>query len=57
VEHVCAVVATDDERIVDCCREFGAEVIMTSETCQNGTFLLQPHLNSVCRTRTQLQFL
>lgn len=40
MKHVCAVVATDDERIADCCREFGAEVIMTSETCQNGTFLL-----------------
>lgn len=30
------VVATDDERIADCCRGFGAEVIMTSESCPNG---------------------
>jgi len=31
------VVATDDERIAECCREFGAFVVMTSENCQNGT--------------------
>jgi len=31
------VVATDDERIADCCQGFGAEVIMTSESCPNGT--------------------
>ncbi|XP_050219495.1 3-deoxy-manno-octulosonate cytidylyltransferase, mitochondrial [Mercurialis annua] len=31
------VVATDDERIAECCRGFGASVIMTSESCQNGT--------------------
>jgi 3-deoxy-manno-octulosonate cytidylyltransferase (CMP-KDO synthetase) len=31
------VVATDDERIADCCREFAADVIMTSESCKNGT--------------------
>ncbi|KAM7278757.1 hypothetical protein ACFE04_005891 [Oxalis oulophora] len=30
------VVATDDERIYSCCREFGADVIMTSESCRNG---------------------
>lgn len=30
------VVATDDEKIAACCREFGANVIMTSESCQNG---------------------
>ncbi|KAL3698163.1 hypothetical protein R1sor_012239 [Riccia sorocarpa] len=35
LDHV--VVATDDDRIADCCRGFGAEVIMTSETCANGT--------------------
>lgn len=31
------VVATDDEKIADCCRKFGADVIMTSESCRNGT--------------------
>ncbi|XP_031398196.1 3-deoxy-manno-octulosonate cytidylyltransferase, mitochondrial-like isoform X2 [Punica granatum] len=31
------VVATDDERIAECCRGFGANVIMTSESCRNGT--------------------
>lgn len=31
-----AVVATDDEKIAECCRGFGAEVIMTSESCRNG---------------------
>ncbi|XP_059661518.1 3-deoxy-manno-octulosonate cytidylyltransferase, mitochondrial [Cornus florida] len=31
------VVATDDEKIADCCRGFGADVIMTSESCSNGT--------------------
>lgn len=31
------VVATDDERIRDVCENFGAEVVMTSETCTNGT--------------------
>ncbi|CAN6928949.1 unnamed protein product [Brassica oleracea] len=35
LDHV--VVATDDERIADCCRGFGADVIMTSESCRNGT--------------------
>nr|GLL21697.1 3-deoxy-manno-octulosonate cytidylyltransferase, mitochondrial [Ipomoea trifida] len=30
-------VATDDEKIAECCRGFGAEVIMTSESCRNGT--------------------
>ncbi|PKA47194.1 3-deoxy-manno-octulosonate cytidylyltransferase, mitochondrial [Apostasia shenzhenica] len=35
LDHV--VVATDDERIVECCKGFGADVIMTSEACQNGT--------------------
>lgn len=29
--------ATDDERIAECCRGFGADVIMTSESCRNGT--------------------
>ena len=31
------VVATDDDRIADASREFGAEVVLTSEACQNGT--------------------
>ncbi|MDD7972563.1 3-deoxy-manno-octulosonate cytidylyltransferase [Roseinatronobacter alkalisoli] len=30
-------VATDDERIADASREFGADVVMTSESCENGT--------------------
>ena len=31
------VVATDDERIRDAAEHFGAEVVMTSPDCQNGT--------------------
>ncbi|WP_299684469.1 manno-octulosonate cytidylyltransferase [uncultured Tateyamaria sp.] len=31
------VVATDDNRIADACTGFGAEVVMTSESCANGT--------------------
>ncbi|MBD3763303.1 MAG: 3-deoxy-manno-octulosonate cytidylyltransferase [Rhodobacterales bacterium] len=31
------VVATDDARIADHARSFGAEVVMTSAACQNGT--------------------
>jgi len=30
-------VATDDDRIADAARGFGAEVIMTDESCRNGT--------------------
>ena len=30
-------VATDDERIADCVRGFGGQVIMTDPTCRNGT--------------------
>lgn len=30
-------VATDDERIATAARGFGAEVVMTSESCENGT--------------------
>jgi 3-deoxy-manno-octulosonate cytidylyltransferase (CMP-KDO synthetase) len=30
-------VVTDDERIARCCKGFGAEVIMTSPQCRNGT--------------------
>lgn len=31
------VVATDDDRIADAARGFGAEVVLTSDTCRNGT--------------------
>ena len=31
------VVATDDERIKQAAEDFGAEVVMTSEACRNGT--------------------
>ena len=31
------VVATDDDRIADHAAGFGAEVVMTSPACQNGT--------------------
>ncbi|KAL5575418.1 hypothetical protein UlMin_017117 [Ulmus minor] len=31
------VVATDDHKIADCCLSFGADVLMTSESCKNGT--------------------
>ncbi|PRY75679.1 3-deoxy-manno-octulosonate cytidylyltransferase (CMP-KDO synthetase) [Yoonia maritima] len=31
------VVATDDDRIADAARSFGADVVMTSVDCQNGT--------------------
>jgi 3-deoxy-manno-octulosonate cytidylyltransferase (CMP-KDO synthetase) len=31
------VVATDDDRIREACEAFGAEVVMTSQDCQNGT--------------------
>ena len=31
------VVATDDDRIRSACDGFGAEVVMTSESCANGT--------------------
>lgn len=30
-------VATDDERIADAAKAFGADVLMTSDTCRNGT--------------------
>ncbi|XP_063947499.1 3-deoxy-manno-octulosonate cytidylyltransferase, mitochondrial-like [Daucus carota subsp. sativus] len=30
------VVAKDDEKLATCCRGFGADVIMTSESCRNG---------------------
>eukprot|EP00252_Welwitschia_mirabilis_P011779 TRINITY_DN26206_c0_g1_i1.p1 TRINITY_DN26206_c0_g1~~TRINITY_DN26206_c0_g1_i1.p1 ORF type:complete len:269 (+),score=41.28 TRINITY_DN26206_c0_g1_i1:177-983(+) len=31
------VIATDDEKIAECCLGFGADVVMTSEACRNGT--------------------
>ena len=31
------IIATDDDRIADTCRSFGADVVMTSEACRNGT--------------------
>lgn len=38
VKDVTAVyVATDDDRIADAAKAFGAEVVMTSSTCKNGT--------------------
>ena len=30
-------ITTDDSRIADCAQQFGADVIMTSSDCQNGT--------------------
>ncbi|KZV51574.1 cmp-2-keto-3-deoctulosonate (cmp-kdo) cytidyltransferase [Dorcoceras hygrometricum] len=35
LDHV--VVATDDDKIAEYCRGFGADVVMTSESCRNGT--------------------
>ncbi|KAL8505891.1 hypothetical protein ACS0TY_016931 [Phlomoides rotata] len=35
LDHV--VVATDDYKIAECCKGFGADVVMTSESCRNGT--------------------
>ncbi|EEF28143.1 3-deoxy-manno-octulosonate cytidylyltransferase, mitochondrial [Ricinus communis] len=35
LDHI--IVATDNEKIAECCRGFGADVIMTSESCRNGT--------------------
>ncbi len=37
------VVATDDERIANVCKEAGAEVVMTSSECANG----QPFASAV----------
>lgn len=31
------IVATDDDRIAEACRQEGAEVVMTSVSCANGT--------------------
>ena len=52
-EAACAVpgarvaVATDDRRIADHCEGFGAEVVMTPETCRNGTERCAAALDSV----------
>ncbi len=35
------VIATEDERVADCCRNFGAEVCMTSASHESGTDRLQ----------------
>ncbi|KAM6584570.1 hypothetical protein CsatB_011572 [Cannabis sativa] len=35
LDHI--VVATDDDKIAECCRGFGADVVMTSVSCRNGT--------------------
>jgi 3-deoxy-manno-octulosonate cytidylyltransferase (CMP-KDO synthetase) len=35
LDHV--FVATDDQRIMDASQQFGAQVVMTSKDCQNGT--------------------
>lgn len=39
------VVATDDERIADASKAFGAEVVMTSSKCENGTARCQDALS------------
>ncbi|XP_044501441.1 3-deoxy-manno-octulosonate cytidylyltransferase, mitochondrial-like [Mangifera indica] len=41
------VVATDDEKIAECCRGFGADVIMTSESCRNGAERCNEALNKL----------
>ncbi|CAO2836081.1 unnamed protein product [Amaranthus hypochondriacus] len=41
------VVATDDNKIADCCRGFGADVIMTSESCRNGAERCSEALNKL----------
>lgn len=41
------VVATDDVRIKDAAEAFGAEVVMTSEDCQNGTERCAEALNAL----------
>lgn len=41
------IVATDDERIAECCKGFGANVVMTSEACANGTERCQDALHKL----------
>uniref|UniRef100_A0A6N2NLB9 3-deoxy-manno-octulosonate cytidylyltransferase n=1 Tax=Salix viminalis TaxID=40686 RepID=A0A6N2NLB9_SALVM len=43
LDHI--VVATDDEKIAECCRGFGADVVMTSESCRNGRYLSTERCN------------
>ncbi len=45
VDHV--VVATDDDRIAAHARDFGADVVMTSTTCHNGTERCAETLNKL----------
>lgn len=41
------IVATDDGRIAESCRIFGADVVMTSEECTNGTERCQEALQKL----------
>jgi len=41
------VVATDDDRIADTARGFGADVVMTAEACENGTARCQDALSQL----------
>ncbi|GLQ35508.1 3-deoxy-manno-octulosonate cytidylyltransferase [Amylibacter marinus] len=41
------VVATDDDRIRDAARAFGADVVMTSASCQNGTERCADAINNI----------
>lgn len=46
-------VATDDDRIADAAREFGADVVMTDPACENGTARCADALNGL-QTRPDL---
>ncbi len=41
------LIATDDKRIEEAAIDFGAEVVMTSENCQNGTERVQEAFDSI----------
>lgn len=43
-------VATDDERIAETCRVFGAQVVMTSPECRNGTERCADALGNIAET-------
>lgn len=43
-------VATDDERIAETCRAFGAQVVMTSPECRNGTERCADALGNIAET-------